>query len=162
MKKKALNFRFFFIICLFFSFYNCQTDENTRPNRDSDELYDTTFAEVSAFLKKIDQIIKKSDYEAWKINLTRAFIARFSDPVYLHELSQKPYLKSQNIELKSLHDYFIRVFIPSRIETQSFTIDRIEFIGETRVKAITMVGDVPYVLYLLEKDENNEWKIGVW
>jgi hypothetical protein len=125
----------------------------------SKDVYDRTFSEIMQFLNKINEIIKTKNFEAWKANLTREFIAINSDPARLQELSQKPYLKDRNIVLASLYDYFISVFIPSRLETK---LDTIDFIDKNRVKAITMVNSVPYVVYLVEKDENNEWKIGVW
>ena len=77
----------------------------------------------------------------------------------LHDLSEKPNLKDSKIVLRSLEDYFYRVFVPSRIRAP---LDKIRFMEKNRVKAVTVVNGVPYVVYYLEKDSNNEWKIGVW
>ena len=41
-------------------------------------------------------------------------------------------------------------------------MDRIEFLSQTRVKVIAIVNDTNYVIYLLEKESNKLWKIGVW
>ena len=125
----------------------------------SRELYDRTFNEVLHFLKEMDVIIAARDFKAWKARCSSAYIALNSDPVRLHELSQKPNLKDRRIVLTSLEDYFIFVFIPSRVETK---LDKIDFSEKNRVKAITVIGQVPYIVYFLEKDENNSWKLGIW
>lgn len=136
-----------------------QTDEDFQA---TDTMYEQTFAEAAIFLKKIDEIVKKSDFESWKKNVTAEYLSHFSSPEVLKALSEKPRLKTRNIELKSLKDYFVEVFIPARTDTQSFNFDKLEFISAQRIKAFTLVDGVPYLLYLLEKDENNQWKIGVW
>jgi hypothetical protein len=125
----------------------------------SQDVYEKTFDEIRQLLKKIDALIATRDFEAWKVNCTAEYLSLYSDPARLRELSQKPYLKDHNIVLKSLEDYFMHVFIPSRLETK---LDKIDFIEIDRVKAVTVVAGVPYVVYFLEKDKNNQWKIGVW
>lgn len=151
-------------------FFGCQTTTGgklpeTGGNRDfivSEEQYDKTFSEIVHYLKRIDDIIKRSDFEDWKTNLTPAFIAHYSDPAVLKDLSTSPNLKSLHIELKTIRDYFIWVFAPSRQDGLSVQTDQIKFINAKRVRAETVVDGKTYVLLLLEKDGNNEWKIGVW
>ena len=115
-------------------------EEDQMQNTQSDELvitqklYDQTFEEIFAFINKINVIIQES-------------------------LSAAPQLKDQNIVLTSLYDFFIYVFIPSR---KNSNLVRIEFITENKVKAITIIKGTPYILYLIEKDKNNEWKISIW
>ena len=162
--SRFLPFSTFLLSTLLFACPTTGDQQSSRNNHKnqfsvSKEVYDKTFDEILQFIKKIDELIKTSNYDQWKANLTADFMTRYSDQGFLMELSQKPYLKERNIILKSLHDYFINVFIPSRIENR---LDKIEFIGENRVKAISVISDVPYIVYLLEKDENNQWKIGVW
>jgi hypothetical protein len=125
----------------------------------SRELYNRTFGEVLHFLKQMDAIIAARDFKAWKAQCTAGFLAAYSDPMRLHELSQKPNLKDRRIVLRSLEDYFYFVFIPSRVETK---LDKLDFTAKNRVKAVAVIDDKPYVVYFLEKDENNIWKIGVW
>ncbi|HEQ72315.1 MAG TPA: hypothetical protein ENN69_07490 [Spirochaetia bacterium] len=131
----------------------------TLPFTASRELYDSTFHELTQLLEKTERIIATGDFKAWKTLLTDDYIARYSDAGYLRELSEKPNLKDRNIVLRSLEDYFYQVFIPSRKGTR---LDSIEFIDRTHVKAITVIRETPYVVYLFEKDKNNEWKIGLW
>jgi hypothetical protein len=125
----------------------------------SRELYNKTFDEVLHFLKEMDAIIAARDFKAWQAHCTPAYLAANSAPSRLRELSQKPNLKDRRIVLKSLEDYFNFVFIPSRVETK---LDKIDFIEKNRVKTIAVIDGQPYVVYFLEKDENNLWKIGVW
>ena len=123
------------------------------------KIYDQTFSEIYIFLEKIQKIIDEIDFINWKLHLTDEYIVKFSDPQYLKALSEKPQLKDQNIVLNSLYDFFIYVFIPSR---NNSNLVRIEFVNKQRVKTITIIKNTPYILYLLEKDKNNEWKIGIW
>lgn len=125
----------------------------------SKEVYDQTFAEVNFFLKKIHSIILKKDFDTWKTICTEEYLKKYSTGQTLQELSEKPQLKEQNIVLKNIKDYFVEVFIPSRANTK---LDKIEFVTKFRVKALSIIADKAYVVYLLEKDENNEWKIGIW
>jgi hypothetical protein len=130
-----------------------------RPIEVSKEVYDRTFAEILDFLRQMDAIIASGDFKAWQALCTESFIAYNSDPARLRDLSQKPSLKDRKLTLKTLKDYFNHVFIPSRVEKK---LDRIEFIERHRVKTITVVNDVPYLMFYLEKDENNQWKLAVW
>lgn len=107
----------------------------------------------------MDEIIATKNFEKWKANCTLEYLARYSDPSFLRELSEKPNLKDNHIVLSSLKDYFYNVFVPSRVRAP---LDKIDFIEKSKVKAITVVNGVPYVVYYLEKDSNNKWKIGVW
>ncbi len=125
----------------------------------SRELYNQTFGEVLHFLKEMDAIIAGRDFKAWKAHCTAGYLSAHSDPMRLHELSQKPNLKDRRIVLRSLEDFFNFVFIPSRVETK---LDKLDFTAKNRVKAIAIIDGKSYVVYYLEKDENNIWKIGVW
>jgi hypothetical protein len=137
---------------------NRQTQSQTTLNV-SKETYDKTFAEILQFINKMDTIIASKDFERWKNSCSQDYLFHFSDQALLKEISQKPVLKDNHIVLSSLEDYFVNVFIPSRTEAK---LDKIEFLEENRVKAITVVNGVPYIVYLLEKDANNQWKIGLW
>jgi hypothetical protein len=141
----------------------CSTTSPPKENQTaltvSQAVYYKTFAEVVQFIKNMEAIIAEQDFAAWKKQCTAAYLSMYSNRGVLRELSQKPNLKERSLVLRSLDDYFIHVFIPSR---QGTKLDKLEFISPNRVKAITVVSDVPYVVYFLEKDENNLWKIGVW
>jgi len=122
------------------------------------EVYSRTFEEVERFVTNLNQIIRRADYATWVTFLSKEYVSRTSDPQYLKEQSEKPLLKQNNVQLRSLRDYFEQVVVPSRVQA---SVDEIEFIDESRVKAITTFRNTPAVLYLLVREDGN-WKIGVW
>lgn len=122
------------------------------------EVYSRTFEEVERFVVRLTDIILREDYDTWLTFLSADYIRRTSDPEYLRQQSDKPLLKQNNVHLRTLRDYFEHVVVPSRAAA---TIDEIEFIDQTHVKAITTVRNTRAVLYLLVR-EDGAWKIGVW
>jgi hypothetical protein len=157
MGTRLPQFLLFLAFLLSTLLFSCPTTDNQYTV--SKEIYNKTFNEIHQFFIKMDEIIKTGNFEQWKANLTVEYITLYSDAGHLRELSKKPNLKDRNIVITSLHDYFVNVFIPSRSGSD---LDKIEIISKNRVKAIRVINDVPYIVYLLEKDENNQWKISVW
>jgi hypothetical protein len=123
----------------------------------SEEVYTKTFDEIEVFIRNLNEIIRREDYDTWLTYLSEEYIERTSDPAYLKEQSEQPMLKKNKISLNSLRDYFIYVVVPSRVQAQ---LDEIEFIGENQVKAYAMIKNTKALLYLLVR-ENDKWKIGV-
>ncbi len=117
-----------------------------------------TFIDIRTFIEGLNRIIQRKDYEAWLSNLTPEYISYYSDPALLAQMSEYPVLKRSGTRLTSLRDYFIYVVYPSR---QNDRVDDIDFVGEFRVKAITVgaKGD-RQILYNLEK-HGETWKIGI-
>jgi hypothetical protein len=124
----------------------------------SEEVYSRTFDEIGDFINNLNRIIREQDFQTWLGFLSEDYIRTTSDPEYLRKQSEKPLLKQNNVELKSLEDYFIHVVVPSRSQAQ---LDDIEFLDEDHVKAISIVRGTQVVLYLLVRDQGS-WKIGVW
>ena len=122
------------------------------------EVYSRTFEEIERFVARLNEIIHRADYATWVTFLSAQYVDRTSDPRYLKEQSEKPLLKQNKVQLRSLRDYFEQVVVPSRVQA---SVDEIEFIDETRVKAITTFRNTRAVLYLLVR-EDGKWKIGVW
>jgi hypothetical protein len=137
-------------------------EEPTPPVQESfvvtQEVYDKTFVEVEEFVRSLNEIIRRRDYDTWLEYLTEDYIRQKSDPEYLRQQSEMPLLKKNNIVLHSLQDYFQYVVVPSRSQA---TIDDIEFIDEDHVKAISSIRGTRGILYLLEREDGG-WKIGVW
>jgi len=117
-----------------------------------------TFVDVHALIQSLNLIIRHQDYEAWRMNLTDAYILHYSDSSILSKYSEYPVMKAKNIKLQTLKDYFIYVVYPSR---QNDKVDDIDFVGENLIKAITVSpkGD-RNILYMLEK-HGDIWKIGI-
>ena len=124
----------------------------------TDEVYIKTFDEIEEFIRSLNDIIRKADYQTWLTYLSQDYIDHTGDPEYLKEQSQQPLLKKSNISLKTLRDYFDHVVVPSRVQAE---LDEIEFIDENQVKAYAVIKNTKALLYLLVH-ENGKWKIGVW
>jgi hypothetical protein len=129
------------------------------PTSVSAEVKEMTFTDVKRLIQNLNTVIQTRNYELWTTNLTDDYLEFWSDPETLARLSESPVLRRQNITLTTLRDYFIHVVYPSR---QNDRVDDIEFIGETRIKAIIInpKGE-RLVLYNLEKI-GDTWKIANW
>jgi hypothetical protein len=124
----------------------------------TEEVYNQTFSEVEQVIKDLNSIIQKGDFETWKTFLAQRYIDVITDQEKLKELSNNPILKQENIELKSLEDYFRYVVVPARSKPR---LDQIEFLDEDRVLAITVIRGKKYILYqLIYRD--GKWKITVF
>ncbi len=124
----------------------------------SEEVYSRTFEEIESFIRNLDRIIREQDFQTWVSHLSEEYIRTTSDPAYLKAQSEEPVLKQNHVQLASLQDYFYHVVVPSRSQAQ---LDKIEFLDENHVKAISVVRSTRVVLYLLAREQGS-WKIGVW
>lgn len=123
----------------------------------SDELYWRTFEEIKAIVSELDAIIREKRYDAWLSHLSREYISRTGSREFLEQASRSARLASRKVVLGSLEDYFVYVVVQSRLQA---TLDDIQFVNETNVKALTQVGGETYILYWLTR-EDGAWKIGV-
>jgi len=136
------------------------TEASFNPEAVSREVYDTTKEDVQLFIERLNQVIRRRNYNEWKAALSEEYFAGISSAENLRQLSEQPAMKTRNIVLKSAEDYFINVVVPSRANSR---VDDIEFIGVNRVKAFTIntnrAGEeVRLRLYDLEKT-GDVWKI---
>lgn len=122
------------------------------------ELYNRTFDEVQQVIADLTALINAADYDGWKSYLTEEYIARTSDPVFLAKASSSGVLQKSGIVLHSLRDYFENVVVRSRIQA---SLDDINFVDATHVKALTIVDGRPVILYYLVQ-EDGRWKVGIW
>jgi hypothetical protein len=157
MNGKLVIFTTACLLCLACTW--CKTAPSPEPYQVSKQTYDTAFSEIYDFIEKIQGIMDKADYKAWKSILSPAYINKYGDPRYLKQISEEPSLKNKGIVLSGLRDYFLYVFIPSRT---GIKMDRIEFIDKDHVKVIAIVNNTGYVIYLLKRTGINKWEIGVW
>ncbi len=121
------------------------------------DYYDKTLADVRALITTLNQVIADQDFDAWTGYLTPDYIATFSDPAKLAQLSTLNALERQNIKLQSLKDYFLYVVVPSRTDAE---VDALDFVSKEHVRALTVINNVRYILYDLQMT-NGTWKIGV-
>jgi len=134
--------------------------EDFNPASISYDYYLSVREDVKRFIDELNDIIKKQDYNTWKEFLSPEYFEEISSTEHLHDISELPAMKTRNITLKTLQDYFTHVFIPSR---ENSRVDDIEFVGLYRVKAFTIqtnkAGDEQrLLLYNLEKN-GDMWKI---
>ncbi len=123
-----------------------------------EELRQDALLRVRILVEELNGIIRRKDYEAWLTRLSDEYIAHFSTPAVLEELSKAKTLQRQGITLTKLLDYFLYVVYPSR---QYDRVDDIEFVAADRVKAITVTPKGErLVLYELAK-YGDTWKISI-
>ena len=123
----------------------------------SEELYKKTFAEVQEVVAALTRIIAQADYDQWVTYLTADYIKETGSDSNLSQVSSAGVLKKDGIVLKSLKDYFQNVVVRSHLQA---TLDDIQFVDATHVKAITRIQGSPIILYYLVL-EDGRWKVGI-
>jgi len=123
----------------------------------SDELYKKTFSEVQDVVAALTRIITSADYDQWIAYLTADYIRETGSAENLSKVSSAGVLKKDGIVLKSLKDYFQNVVVRSHLQA---TLDDIQFVDATHVKAITQIQGASIILYYLIREEGR-WKIGI-
>jgi len=123
----------------------------------SEELYRTTFREVQDVVEAITRIVAAGDYDGWLSYLTADYVVSRSSASFLADASSAAVLKKNGIVLKSLRDYFNNVVVRSHLQA---TLDDIQFLDETHVKALALVQGNSVILYYLVH-ENGRWKVGL-
>ncbi len=131
---------------------------NGEPFVPSPELYTRTFDEAKTVIADLTRLIAEQDYDGWLSYLTQEYVAKTSDPDFLSRASHSGVLQKSGIVLRSLKDYFEHVVVRSRIQA---SLDDINFVDATHVKALTIVEGRPVILYYLVQ-EGGRWKVGIW
>jgi hypothetical protein len=109
--------------------------QNSAPENISTEItqeeYNQTLAEVQHFIENLNKIIRDKNYTAWKDSLTEEYFDYVKSNDFLSKASES-LIKRNHAALKGPDDYFLRVVVPSRANSQ---VDEIEFIDHNWVKA---------------------------
>lgn len=124
----------------------------------TEQVYKDTFNEIEELILKLNRIIQNGQFSVWRQYLTTTYVEKFSDPVYLREISQNPVLQRRGIRLTNLRHYFDEVVVMSRANAK---LDKIEFIDNNRVVAYMEIQGEMSILYQLIKT-NGEWRITIW
>lgn len=114
-----------------------------------------TLVDIQALVEKMNKIIASGDFDEWKNYLSDEYIREKSDPEYLRQSSESPILRKNNIQLKSLKDFFIYIVKPSRANAR---VDDIEFIDDVNIIAKTQIGTQIATLYKMIYIDG-KWKI---
>jgi hypothetical protein len=119
------------------------------------EVYNTTKRDVQQLIKELNGIIQSRNYKAWVSYLGPTYFEEINSQDFLRRVSESSFLKSKNMVLSSVNDYFTHVVVPSRANSR---VDDIEFVTQNRVKAFTIANGQRLRLYELE-NFGNGWKI---
>jgi len=123
------------------------------------EKKQTSLAQIRVLVDQLNGLIAQKDFPDWVSHLDQDYIRVYSDPVKLRDVTARdPVLKSLNLKLRSLEDFFKYEVVPSRANTK---VDDITFLDENRVYVWTVVDNERFLLYLL-KLYGKEWKISSW
>lgn len=117
------------------------------------ETYDQTKTEMEKIVEQLNRITAAKDYTQWITFLSDDYKQQYSKPSTLKAVSEA--LPVKGIKLKSLKDYFMYVFVPSR---QNVRVDDINFVSPSRVEVIMKQGNVSLLVYGLENIDGN-WKL---
>jgi hypothetical protein len=126
----------------------------------TEEIHTHTRAEIQHLIGELDEIIGSEDYQAWINSLDRSYLEKISSPDFLAAQSQSPRLKSQE-SLKSAEEYFKKVVVPSRANTD-YNIDDIDiqFLPEEEKVLAFLTTSAGRRLRLYElKNVDGVWKI---
>jgi hypothetical protein len=126
----------------------------------TEEVRTHTRAEIQQLIGELDGIIESENYQAWINSLDRSYLERISSRDFLAAQSQSPRLKSRE-SLKSAEEYFKKVVVPSRANTD-YQIDDIDiqFIPEEEKVLAFLTTPAGRRLRLYElKNVDGTWKI---
>jgi hypothetical protein len=126
----------------------------------TEEVHTYTRAEIQQLIGELDGIIESENYQAWVLKLDRSYLERINSRDFLAAQSQSPRLKSQE-SLKSAEEYFKKVVVPSRANTD-YQIDDIDiaFVPEEEKVLAFLTTPAGRRLRLYElKNVDGVWKI---
>lgn len=124
---------------------------------------DTFNADKAAIIKKISElnvIMVKRDYNSWLKYIDPESQKYWSSPANLAKASEKLPKNVKGLKLRTLQDYFIYVFIPSR---NGRTIDEIRYNSADSIRAVQVSknedGTNRIVVYYNFVKQDGDWKV---
>lgn len=117
------------------------------------EAHAQTKSEIELVVDELNHITAKKDYNRWLSFLAPSYKEMYSDQVTLKAASEA--LPIKGIKLKTLRDYFLYVFVPSR---QNVKVDDIQFLSPTQVNVLMLHGKDLLLVYRIENTEDG-WKL---
>ncbi len=113
--------------------------------------------DILNIISNLERIMADKDYESWAKYVDSGSKTFWSNITNLRKASNR--LPSRgSVTLKSLSDYFIYVFIPSR---QGRNIDEIRYMSSDSVEAVQVLEDKNELVYYNFKKVNGEWKLSL-
>jgi len=117
------------------------------------ETHAQTKSEIELVVDELNQITAKKDYNRWLSFLAPSYKEMYADQATLKAASEA--LPIKGIKLKTLRDYFLYVFVPSR---QNIKVDDIQFFSPTQVNVLMLHGKDLLLVYRIENTEDG-WKL---
>jgi len=117
------------------------------------ENYLQTKMEIEKVVDQLNRITSAKDYTQWIEFLSEDYKNEYSKQTTLNKVSEA--LPVKGIKLKSLKDYFLYVFVPSR---QNIRVDDIRYVSATHVNVIMKQGNVALLIYGIE-NASGDWKL---
>ncbi|MGP1530362.1 MAG: hypothetical protein ACTTI3_08545 [Treponema sp.] len=117
------------------------------------ETYVQTKSEIELVVDELNHITAQKDYNRWVSFLAPSYKEMYADQTILKAASEA--LPIKGIQLKTLRDYFLYVFVPSR---QNIKVDDIQFLSPTQVNVLMLHGKDLLLVYRIEHMENG-WKL---
>ena len=124
------------------------------PDSISQEVFETTKADIQQLVMDLNRIIRANNYNAWLTYLSDEYRVMINSKEFLDNIKERfPVFRNR---LNTARDYFTYVVVPSRANDQ---VDDIEFTSEDEVTAYTLDSNRQrLILYHLKYIEGN-WKI---
>lgn len=110
--------------------------------------------DIMNIIDDLNDVMKNKDYNTWLNYISDGSKEYWSNPANLASVANR--LPIKGIKIKSLRDYFIFVFIPSRANSK---VEEIRYISPVLVKAVEPKENEDLIYYIFEKSKNDGWKI---
>lgn len=108
--------------------------------------------DIMQTIEELNDIIKRRDYEAWLTYVSPSSKQYWSNPKNLAAVANR--LPVKGINIRSMKDYFLYVFIPAR---QNSKVEEIRYVSPTVTKAVEPKEDEDLIFYLFEKSTSGDW-----
>jgi len=111
--------------------------------------YDDFQRDKTDILAVIDDLatsMKNRDYDLWRTHIAPASIKYWSNKMNLQIIAAKH--PKKNLSMRTLGDFFVHVFIPSRMDRN---VTEIRYISSTEVKAVEVSDNKDIIYYEFEK-----------
>jgi hypothetical protein len=140
------------------------------PQEVSQEKYDTTIQDIQEMIRKLNDIVRAKDFEAWMSALADSSVRKINSREFLEEKANDLYKKNvsnavvrgqdisrvRKINFRNPQDYFNYVVVPSHTNDH---VDEITFNSQTQITAYTRdEKGQRLILYDLENIDGY-WKI---
>lgn len=134
--------------------YIRSTNNLDEENAVSKEEFSDDKTTILNSIADLSSIMETKNYQEWLKYIDPTSIAYYSNPANLRKAEKK--LPYKTIQIRTINDYFLYVFIPSRKRSQ---VDEIRYISKTDIKAVQVKEDFSTVVYYYFKKVDGKWMV---